>query len=232
MGSNIPQFQEIANFVEGLRFKKTAFGANLEDVYACMQDLNAMYTDTLTEVQKGQLTAEEELRERLAEKDNRIERLSAELEAIRRAEKSATDTLYELQGELELQRREGRDKFDIAAEALAEMAKNKQTTIAQADREARAIIVQAKTEADKLLAEARQQIAKEQRQGQDYLAELEQLRLAAKQTLELVYSDFAELTEGVAQLREKTDSLTMLNAKSSGIKEIGNMWKAEGHETA
>lgn len=230
MEHNTPKLQEIAAFVEGLRFRRVPLGADLADVYACMQDLNAMYNDALEEQRSAQ-EAGDELGARLHEEENRAARLSAELEAARREVRSGEDAIRDLRAQLENRGSNSREQYDIIAEAIGEVVKNKETTI-KADREARVIIAQAKREADELIAQARLEIDEERRQGQAYLAELDHRRMNVEQTLELIYGDLSDLNQGIHMLREKASASALSSAIADAPEEIHGLWNIEGYESA
>lgn len=83
MGTQVPTFDEIDQFILDLKFKRTPFGANEEDVFACLEDLNAMYKDKMADAQgrferaAGQLKKETEIsRSQLREKEEALAKIS------------------------------------------------------------------------------------------------------------------------------------------------------------
>jgi cell division septum initiation protein DivIVA len=254
METNVTQFKEIADFLDGLRFKKSIFGANTADVFACMTDLSSMYKDAMTDRERAHVAVEDELRSRITEKDTRIERLISELEMAQRVSRSNEDTINELQKQLKnlmVNEQGGHEKYDVIAEALTEMKKNKELAYAQAEREARSMIAlaerdsrgviekaerearsivdKAKSEADNVLVHARQQIYLEQQQGHEYLMELEQVKSRSRQSLDIMYEDFQTMTEEVNRLRDKAADLSFMPSKGAEQREIGNKLKFEGY---
>jgi len=255
METNNTQFKEIADFLDGLRFKKSIFGANTADVFACMTDLSSMYKDAMTERDRAHAAIEDELRNRMAEKDTRIERLISELESAQRVSRSNEETINELQKQLKnlmTTEQGGHEKYDVIAEALAEMKKNKELEHAQAEREARnmvalaerdarvvvdkaerearSIVEKAKAEADNVLVHARQQIYLEQQQGHEYLMELEQVKSRSRQSLDIMYEDFVSMSEEVNRLRDKAATLSFMPSKGTEQREIiGSKLKFEGY---
>ena len=215
MQPNNPQFQEIADFVKDLRFKKVLFGANTADVFACMQDLNAMYNDALIAQQKEQSAIEDELRERLAEKENWVKRLAAELETLKHANWTENVAPPDLQSQPERKESASSEEMNIVVQALTEMKRNMEATTAQAERNARAIVAQAKLEGEELLNEVRRQADREREQRQEQLAEVEHLRLRAKQVLDFTHGDFSGIVAEVDALRKKIDALSPVNAKAA-----------------
>ena len=255
METNNAQFKEIADFLDGLRFKKSIFGANTADVFACMTDLSSMYKDAMTERDRAHAAIEDELRSRMAEKDTRIERLITELESAQRVSRSNEETINELQKQLKNlmvnDHQGGHEKYDVIAEALTEMKKNKEIEIAQAEREARnkialaerdarvviekaerearGIVDNAKAEADNVMVHARQQIYLEQQQGHEYLMELEQVKSRSRQSLDIMYEDFVSMSEEINRLRDKAATLSFMPSKGPEQREIGSKLKFEGY---
>ena len=214
MQSNFPQFQEIADFVNGLKFKKVMYGANTDDVFACMQDLNSMYGDALVKQQQEQEAAQDSLKGQLAERDSRIETLTAELDALKRGNQQAVTAVLEPKAPHMHNDYANDAEKDILVQALSEMKKNMEATGIQAERDARAVIAQAKIEGEELIAEARRQIRMEREQEQAFLAEVEKLRLRAKQVLDFTYSEFTGIVQEVGGLREKLNNIPPMGVKA------------------
>jgi cell division septum initiation protein DivIVA len=254
METNVTQFKEIADFLDGLRFKKSILGANTADVFACMTDLSSMYKDAITDRDRAHVVVEDDLKNKIAEKDTRIERLIFELEAAQRVSRSNEETINELQKQLKnlmVNEQGGHEKYDVIAEALTEMKKNKELAYAQAERdarnmmalaerdsrvviekaerEARSIVDKAKSEADNVMIHARQQIYLEQQQGHEYLMELEQVKTRSRQSLDIMYDDFQIMTEEINRLRDKAAALSIMPSKGTEHREIGSKLKFEGY---
>ena len=231
MQSNIPQFQEIQSFVNGLKFRKAMYGANTEDVLACIQDLNAMYTDALAKQQQEQSAAEGALKERLAVKESQIAALTAELETLRQGRPDA-DAPYEMKAPWMIGEDTGEEEKDILVQALSEMKKNMEATGEQAERDARAVIAQAKIEAGELIDEARRQIRAEREQEQAFLMEVEKLRLRAKQVLDFTYNDFSGIAQEVGSLRERIENIPPMGARAEESNDMLSLRKVEGYAAA
>ena len=83
MSEEIREFEEITRFIEGLTFKKKAVGGvSIEDVYACMQDLNAMYQDCLLDIKQSYGMELDELHEQLEREKNKNQEYNEKSELL------------------------------------------------------------------------------------------------------------------------------------------------------
>ncbi len=132
------QFQHIYDFLEGLTFRREMFGANTEDVHACMQDLNAMYQDALYEQKLEQQKTLDTLRQQIQEKDRQIAILKTALEKGKAAHQAAYDAYCKAQEQLKqyaLREQKYREQFERMSRMIDQLQRDKETIIAQAKKE-------------------------------------------------------------------------------------------------
>ena len=75
--------EQIAEFLSSLRFRKSLFGSNTADVYASMQDLNAMYRDVMQDTRQVHEAEVKALEENLTALASAVERLRAEADVAK-----------------------------------------------------------------------------------------------------------------------------------------------------
>lgn len=184
MEQRVPQFQEIADFLKDLNFKKVAWGANEEDVFACIQDIDAMYKDKLVEFAaqyeeqlKRQEAANAEQAQALRTAQRTCEEQQRALQQLQREPAAAPAAPAQAeQGHGEYQAKitemtgliatikknnevvEAQAK-EQAARLVADATREAAECKAGAEAEARALRTQAQAEAEKTLREARIQAA-------------------------------------------------------------------------
>lgn len=105
-------FSEIAEFLNGLKFRRKLFGANQEDVFACMKDLDGMYREKVEEMRnvykgaleavEGQLGQAQQERED-TEKDKEINRLHEKSDKQEKQIARQSQAINELTGEMKEQ---------------------------------------------------------------------------------------------------------------------------------
>ena len=201
MNKNIRQFKEITDFISNVRFKRSLMGANLKDVRACMEDLNAMYTDALIDQQKAQADIIKTLQERLTDSETQAATAVKEWNMIRdRSEGKDADAATQPEREVD-------GDIDALVQVLSEMTRKRETIVAQAEREARAVVADAKREAQLLLTDAKAQAANDLKQGKTLLEEVKKLKAHALQVIELTHMDFTELSDQSDMLYERINSL-------------------------
>ena len=80
------KLKEIAEFLDGLKFRRVPFGADAADVYACLADVSAMYAEAIEEIRAERAPSEgseAETEERAARAEERAARLAYELESTK-----------------------------------------------------------------------------------------------------------------------------------------------------
>jgi len=201
VNKNIRQFKEITDFISNVRFKRSLMGANLKDVRACMEDLNAMYTDALIDQQKEQAGMIKTLQERLTDSETQAANAIREWNMIRdHSDDKDADAAAQPE-------RNGDGDIDVLVHVLSEMTRKRETIVAQAEREARAVVADAKREAQLLLADAKTQAATDLKQGKTLLEEIKKLKAHALQVIELTHMDFTEISDQSDTLCERINSL-------------------------
>ena len=83
MSEEIREFEQITKFIEQLTFKKKFIGGiSVEDVYACMQELNAMYKDCVLDIKKESSVEIDELRAELEREKNKNQEYNEKSELL------------------------------------------------------------------------------------------------------------------------------------------------------
>lgn len=226
-------FQEIAKFLENLSFKRTLFGVEKEDVYACMQDLNAMYQDYLADMKEKQAEVEKDYGKRIAECDRQIDELiqkTSEYKAQRdqnlEKAQSLQVELQNLQNQLKIQQIQLEDhqtksgeyteKSELLAKVMMEAQRTSDNHFEQAKRKAGIIITEAQEEAGRILTENSRKLQHQEEEARTALANLKGVKIQAVQNLKLILSDLNQISSEVTKLQDElTDS-----PKNCGIEPV------------
>lgn len=208
------EFQEIADFLVGLKFKKSFLGANTADVYACMQDLDAMYRDCLADIKNGQAEELEHLRQELEDSRGKQEELqqAADLHVQEQAQMKAE--LEEAQARCQkLEQMETgastedyHEKTELLAQAMLDIQKSSNAIIEQAEREKITILAEARHEADQLYTARVAEIDQRERDARLRVAELSQTQLLLQQNLAKIHEELQLLTARLGEARKTVGS--------------------------
>lgn len=213
--------KKIEEFLNGLTFGKTLLGANQADVYACLQDVSAMYEDVIAEMDKEQKSKIAELQQTINEKEERIRRLSQQHELpVSQTEERDEKTIAKLQAKLKAAQsyeQEYKRKTALLAHSLEEQQREKDERIARADRDARLILSKAKEEADELIMQAEVQARMKREESANALHEAAKIRSNMLESLRLIASDLNVMSGEVKELRGKVEELPDTAEESNNL---------------
>lgn len=204
------EFQEISNYLDRLHFKKSLYGASLEEVYSCMKELDGMYRDVLDDY-KVSLSEEMDERKRgIEEREAKVEEMMAKLSQIQKSRKEDQDKIRDLEEKLEDEERLQKDykeKTALLAETLTDTQKNKAFVLEQANREARAIIFEAKREAEDIIEKSKAAAREEEERSRCVIEEISRLRGRAYDNLKLIQVDLQSLSEDVVKVQNEIEKV-------------------------
>lgn len=206
MDTNMQGYADIQEFVEGLRFRKSLFGANTADVFAAMQDLDAMYRDAAIEESTAQQEIIDSLRQQADAQGSALELLREKLRLADEERERASNSLNSSSAEIEQLRQSARnneEKTQQLLKAVNDVEKSRDAVQRQAVREGRQIIAEANKKADELWKERRAEVAAELRQSEELLAQQKQERKKLQQEMDMLYLDLVDLVEAVSNAKNK-----------------------------
>lgn len=191
-----PGIKEINDFLERLTFKKAPMGANLQDVYACIQDISAMYRDVLITCKLEQDQQNAGLIQQNAELAKQNDEFAHQnaLLVLQNRELAAKLKKAQYVQKNEWTSSETPVVFDRSMEA--DIPEKKETSMdsaeseirvnaGQAERQAEQIATKAQADAEKILTIARQEARKE----------IERLRVAVEAQLYRTRSELLEIAD-------------------------------------
>lgn len=200
------EFQKIANYLDRLHFKKSIYGASLEDVYSCMKELDGMYRDVLEDYKDSLRQETEERKREIEQRETKVEEMMGKLAQIQKSRKEDQDKIRELENRLreeEQMQKDYKEKTALLAETLTDTQKNKAFVLEQANREARAILFEANREAEEIIEKSRSQAMAEEERSKSVLEEISRLRGKAYDNLKLIEVDLQSLSEDVVRVQNE-----------------------------
>ncbi|MCB7305630.1 hypothetical protein NE683_08055 [Bariatricus massiliensis] len=221
------EFQKIANYLDRLHFKKSIYGASLEDVYSCMKELDRMYRDVLDDYKDSLQHEMEERKREIEQRESKVEEMMGKLSQIQRSRKEDQEKIKELEAKLQDEERMQKDykeKTALLAETLTDTQKNKAFVLEQANREARAIIFEANRKAEDIIEQSKAAAAAEEEQSKSVLEEISRLRGKAYDNLKLIEVDLQSLSEDVVrvqnEIKEVPDHIDSVKVEIGHIRDI------------
>lgn len=196
---SLPEVQQISEYLRTMKFKKRALGGcDEEDVLKHFERVVGLYERAMENQQSELVCREAELEQQRASFEAQVQARQAELEAV------GSTRSQEVEQELALRResleQEYRAKADELLTSLTQIERLTEDAKAKATMEASAIVAEARQEGERIEREAQVKAFEAEKACKEAQARLEQLETAYEMKTREIETAVQQLSEGLQHM--------------------------------